>query len=880
MGNEVVARKRVEIPPRIREWLKAGGQFPPHLTLKLHKGNSIDFEVLDRDGNGCIADVGNRVGHKGFTLRVRNRLNNRISAAKICLIEDYTSGKLEEEMILASEIDDRAPVVNYEFVGAVDKFPDQPEDGRWLCFISRWIDGETLEHLLKHSPDTLHPELALLVLNKLLQAVLYLEQKGLKHDDLHLGNVMLSERPAEVRASDPTGDRYTIDIIDLGSMKRQDTPTAKVHDDRSSYAACIAKIHNCLHQQRHIAARYPALLQRLFEFGQRLAEEDPSRQFLTLHSAFEPLDAAKRALHSSLGAPSDGSLESPFAAISAEHLASDRILLQLFVDNLGWLESVRESTPTVLTGPRGCGKSMVFRYLALRTHLATPDAAARALQDLRFVGVYIGCASDLQNDLLWIKRQANRAEELAPQIATFFNLVAARELFRTLSMAAQNEVVGKVLGIDRTSVAGLIRFASEELNLPSAQMAVTGLDPGQSMSDELDRQRIRLARAMLEGKSPDVELPETFLRDLTRAAVKLMPGLNVKPIVFLLDDYTQQRIGEKVQAVLNPILWQRDAACAFKISCEPFGFSNTHINDAKVDQNREYIEVDTGRRMHTGAPAEAGMRRNFVAGLIDKRLEAAGYKGRVTELIGSSEYEHDTDLAIAIRRSGQGKSFPYHGLHVLANAWSGDVATVLFMVREMFQLAHVDASTTARISKQHQHEAIVSVSKALVERVTYCHPFGDEMRGVLDMFARLARRLLLDGPPQKDGDSTKDVPQRRYRLEVVFDEEGGIVDQLSRLTMSEHAGLLYKELIRRSIFIDLGESRSKDQKRTFRIQIRSSLLPHYGTSLVRKNYMAVHNLQEFCLLLNRSPEFETRVWKRGAEAAIGSMNDLFGEGAL
>jgi hypothetical protein len=353
-----------------------------------------------------------------------------------------------------------------------------------------------------------------------------------------------------------------------------------------------------------------------------------------------------------------------------------------------------------------------------------------------------------------------------------------------------------------------------------------------------------------------------------------MPGLASKPLVFLLDDFTQQRLGEMVQSILNPILWQRDAACAFKISCEPFGFSNTHVDDAKIDQNREYILIDAGQTMQSGASDETARRRRFVEGLLDKRLTAAEYTGRADQLIGTSDYKKDTDLALAIRHAGQGRSYYYFGLEVLANAWSGDIATVLFMVREMFHRAGVTRDSITTIARQHQHEAMVHVSRALVDRVGYCHPFGTQMRTILDIYARLARKLLVEGPLQKDGDSPRDLPQRRYRMEVVLDEEGDITEQLTRLTGSDYAASLYKELIRRSIFINLGDSRSKDRKRTFRIQLRSSLLPNYGTSLVRKNYMAVNNLQEFTLLLNRSPEFAERIWNRNN--AMPSVDDLFG----
>ncbi|MBD9435731.1 protein kinase family protein [Pseudoxanthomonas sp. PXM03] len=868
--------RRIQMSDPTKAWLRDGGSFPAFLDITLANASKMQFEILDRLADGRVPGVAERMGHKGFTLRVRSSANNRVYAAKICLREDYSPDKLTEEMTIASEIDAVAPILSHEHVGIVDSLPAQPDPSTvWLCFIGRWIEGSTLERLIESGADKLQPELALLVLKKLLSAVLYLEKKGLKHDDLHLGNVMLSKRPQEIIDSEPGSDQYSIDIIDLGSIKRRDTPTRKLHDDWSCYVRCIVKIHNTLHGDRAIAARYPQLLKGLFEFSQLLSDDDPTRHFIDPASLVAHIDDAKRSMYMAPADVGGSALSSPFTAISAEHLASDRLLLQLFVDNLGWFSSVKDPTPSVLTGPRGCGKSMVFRYMSLRTHLATEETARTALSDLSFVGIYIGCASDLQNDLLWIKREPGRAEHLASQIVTFFNLIAARELFRTLSMIAATDSVGKALGVSQGTISRLAEFSVSSLGLPANHISATGMDSGQGLADELDRIRIKLARSMLEGSSPEVVLPDTFLRDLTRMAVRFMPGLQSRPIVFLLDDFTQQRLGEKVQSVLNPILWQRDSACVFKISCEPYGFSNSHIDDAKLDQNREYIVIDTGQQLLNSAPDIAAQRRRFVEGLIDKRLAAANYIGRVKDLIGESSHKKDTELAISIRDSVQGRSYHYNGLEVLSNAWSGDVATVLFMAREMFHRAGVTQERTALIPHQHQHEAIVYVSRALVERVEYCHPFGSEMRGVLDMFARLARRLLMEASLQTDIDSKLEVPQRRYRMEVDIDEEGALFDQLHRMTGSDHAGLLLKELVRRSIFIDLGESRSKARKRTIRLQVRSSLLPNYGTSLVRKNYLDVRSLHELSLLLNRDKAFVDRVWSRSADLSRAITGDLF-----
>src|SRR5205814_780654 len=138
-------------------------------------------------------------------------------------------------------------------------------------------------------------------------------------------------------------------------------------------------------------------------------------------------------LHSTRAAsprlPQTFTLQSPFEYISAEHIADDRLLVEIFAESCPWLDKVAGPDPVMVTGPRGCGKSTIFRWLSLKAHLHKPSAE---LSSFRIAGFYVSCSSDLQNRLSWIKTPG-LSERFRKEIVHYFNLLVAREIVITLA---------------------------------------------------------------------------------------------------------------------------------------------------------------------------------------------------------------------------------------------------------------------------------------------------------------------------------------------------------------------------------------------------------------------------------------------------------------
>jgi hypothetical protein len=867
------------IAPELMEWITNGGPFPASFDLLTDsRGSVTTYEILDRDALGYIPELKYRTGKKGFVLKVVNQTTKRELAAKLCIPGDYEGKSPSFEVELASKLKGGEDFINLlAGAGRVDAFNGQPatnDQRKWVCFLSDWLEGITLKDCLENTPQAITPSLVAKIAETLIMSTLFLELKGYKHDDLHLANIMLVETDPDRLAIDPSLPPQSVKIIDLGSVKPLDNHTQKADDDWSSIAKCLALLHNHLHKDRAVASRHARFLKCLMEIIEAFADDDPGR-FFPAPAMY--IAKVREAANTLTMLPRSEATFHPFEAISAEHLASDELLLRLFVDHLPWITLLQNPEPAVLIGPRGCGKSMVFRHLSIRTHVSRISSDPEILNRFGFFGVYIGCASDLQNDLLWISRKPGRPQRLSEEITTYFNLVLTRELLRSLAMCASAPKMAATLNLTEDARVKVFEFIKEQLGNTINIIRVAGMDPLQACADVVDRLRLQVSRDMLEERASSVKLAPTFIRELCRYARNLIPGLKTWRIAFLLDDYTSHRLSPSIQSIINTVLWQRDDSHVFKISSEPYGFKPDHVDKARIDINREYTLIDAGQG---SIPAEKEKeRRDFITNLLDKRLLAAGYQGDTASLIGDSEYKHDTDLAAAIRSTkGQrvGQRSHYYGIHVLSNAWSGDVSTILHMVREMFVQAVVDNQTQSRIPDHIQHKSITKVSAALRERVNGYHPFGAEMSRILSSFGELAKKLLIEAPdkPDKGGDVR---PQRRYRLEMSLDFGVNLDDELRKMTNGEGLVALKQELIRRAIFIELRPSRGKESAgtQTVRWQLRSSLLPSFGTSLVRKDYIDIKHIDDFAELLTNPSVFANKAYLRYARPADPLYMDLF-----
>ena len=592
----------------------------------------------------------------------------------------------------------------------------------------------------------------------------------------------------------------------------------------------MAKLHNAVWLDRRQIVAYPKFSPALKSLVASLCDDDPARQFLQSGAIYDAISALADA--SAPGQAENTSFR-PFEALSAEHLAGDQMLASLFVSEFVLFRKIANPEPQILEGPRGCGKSMMFRFLSAPVQLQCTDDPAK----LPFIGVYISCASQLQTQLTPISVTEERLSRYGEAAGTLFQLVVVAELLRTLSTVRSNQLASERLGITQSLTDQVVQRVIDIVPELNVGRRPASMDAARALADDLDQARVRLSHAITNKSAPPFLLADSFLGEVTEVVARARQSDGARPLVFLLDDYTEPRIATSIQKRLNPIIFERRSQHRFKIASEYFGVTFTDIHGVRFTEDREYQVVDAS---HLANPSDSSGRiaEEFIAELIDRRLRLAGWGGNARVLLGRSTFRADVELARQLRRANVGDSASkvrdaYSGINSIAAMWHGDIATMLHFVREIFEEGKVDAKSTGLVSHADQSSAIVRVSKALGSRVGAYDPYGAQMSRLITEWCNFARRVLVSG---RWLDQTGEIPYRLQRVEISTEKPDGIYSELDALSeKSLPAGKLARELVRRAVVIRAPVSRGKEgpHVQTVRWNLRRALLPGFNMPLAR-----------------------------------------------
>jgi len=833
--------KRIELTDSLRRQLLDPQSLPESVTV-----NNKQY----------TPEAAEAAGFKSAVWRVRDELG-RHRALKLCIVEDYLDRSYLHELSLASGLERYQHFAHFVDAALAEVTLGSSPPTKFVCFVEEWIDGLTLERFIAQQNELVTTSFLLAYVKGLAGALNALNTVGLRHDDLHPRNVMLA-RPVP-------GDlfqEWSIKVIDTGSLKPAAAHTTKGKDDHHRFVDHLVLIWNTIHRRRIMSVRDRRFLAETVLLFQSMLDDDPSIALREPSQIVQQFDLA----FTRAASPRQEQVvtpTSPFEFISAEHIADDRLLVKLFARSCPFLEKVDGPDPCLVTGPRGCGKSTIFRWLSLRAHLHKPTAE---VDSFRIAGFYVSCSSDLQNRLGWIRTPA-LAERFRREIVHYFNLLLTREVFQTLSLIAVRSDRQVFWGFGLAEEEELCRFVLGSLGPPS-RPRVQGVSRLVHVAEAIEAEMFATHAQMLRGLNLASFTGDAFLGDLSSLLAKRISFFSRKRITFLVDDFSSHRLPDPVQVVLNQVIWERRPSHVFKLSSEKYGAVLTDALGATVDVSREMIEIDCGREYIALDDADQVDRaKDFAIELLNNRLKTAEYEGTAEALLGPSEWPEGS-LGRALAEKQEGRVLDqYHGLDCISQVCSGDVSTLLLVYRRIFERGGVTRGSTLRVAKTIQHEAIVSTSRELFEAIKRHFPYGQEMYAVVAAAGALVRNILQHGRWVKKGSGT--TPGQCPRIEL--DQREGAAEE----TLSREQRQIAQELIRRAIFIEMEPGLSRHGNvTTLRWHLRRVFLPAFGAALSKNN--AIKKSADWFKFLLTNPRLACEhIWQAWPKASAADQRSLF-----
>ena len=730
-------------------------------------------------------------GNDGLLFRCHSEELGRDLAAKVIPRSNLQHGA-EGEELWRSEVHKanalRNPaVVRVEDIVNWDNIPSQAHSSvadtvDCVVLISEFIVGDCLRNFMKQHPEEITVPFIIDWLRTMLNLFYEMDQKNVKHGDLHSGNMLVEDRSSY----DFIGPRYVLRVTDFGVGDSTSEPRFK--DDYLQLAVVLADLLRKVDSQAcGPRDRYFFDILREHYLARHLVETDPTRDPL----ARKPTELINRLmeLDTEYGRSMDAQnkamrMMTPFDFLSCEQIGEASTLLHaLYSDRFLGLAEIESQNNVVVTGPRGCGKSTVFRSLSLgqktRVGEADPDALA-------YLGIYYRC-----DDLYFaFPRYAVPDREDALDIPVHFVTATllsklldltedwAREYFTEDFLRGEAEVVAQlrsVLGITAPHLpgSGTFRALSTTLNKERAKAA--------------ERQRFVHDRKRQLGVCLSVDV-------LYKACDVLRDHfafVRERPFFFFIDDYSMPKVTRGLQENLNRLFMQRIPGCFFKLSTESaVSFVRNDIDGKTYVESREFILHNLGLvYLHTTVASKLA----FIEDVFRRRLSNSitDYPAsELQDLVGTNATPNNNELARQIRKGEK----PYlWGKEIICSLCSGDIHFVIGLVGDMVRVAGgpeqlVKETMEYRLKQRTQDRAIREAAGGFLKSLRSVPKCGDQLVAIVEAFGNIAHSHLrfLDSKNEEGS-----PPKQATRIEPY-----------QPLSLSENAQLLYNELLRYSVFIE------------------------------------------------------------------------------
>ncbi|MDP3065352.1 MAG: hypothetical protein Q8N08_01310 [Methanobacteriaceae archaeon] len=771
-------------------------------------------------------------GYKGGTFLAYDSLGGKC-ALKLVSIDEYENKPWLREAMKVADLRENENIAKLYDANETEIEIEKGSTQKFAYFSTEFINGITLKQFINEK--IIRIDQIIYVIKGLCGVFNGMKRVGVIHDDLHDGNIML-QSPSQDEAEKT--NLYKVKAIDFGSVKSFETGTKKPIDDYGHFANHIDSMLNKIVPSYHeLSPEEKYLFDRLIILVSRMREPDPTPRlpycdprYIWSYVSYE--QERSRKLKEKL---KDVKLFDPFEYLSADEIGNDELIVELFADNFPWYIDIHDASNTVLTGPRGCGKTMILKYMRFRTRLSSKKLKDK-LKDDSFVGFFVSCQLDLFmkfnfEDIIsdsWLVRS----------FLHYFNMLYLLECIDSIRYGLDEHVLELPIGFVESLQKFVENSIRESLREP---FILKGTDILNVLVSLINKELRETEKELRNKKAPENQTPKDFLINLSKL-IKEIPLFKGKRIFYLLDDYFEPRIPFEIQKSLNRVIFMRQDSHWFKISTVPYGIKFSDLDNNVFEKNREYREINLGNKYL--ALDDMKLKSLFISKIVNNRLRLANYTTTIEIILGESRFPLGT-IGKSLKDETTRKQTKYYGFQVIVNLCSNDISAILDLMRTIFittKSRNESINGSEAISPLIQHDAIFSFSREYLLKLKDIEKIGEKLFEIAQAFGYISQFKLYNKEVKRtEGGKTVVEPYELLRLE--FDESASI---------SPEAENMHKKLLRFGVFIDGGYNRSRRNVLSHRLFFRKIYVPMFHTTYVSRDSLTLSSKHYEYFLLDPS----------------------------
>lgn len=533
------------------------------------------------------------------------------------------------------------------------------------------LDGTLLQSYFSSKNDELSSASAAQIASDLFRIQEELAERRQNHNDLHAGNIIIEKRgDFNFRTGEIDGSIRAV-AIDLGSL---------ADDRRSDGGKYLGDLH-------WVGDHVKRLADALAAKEPSISDDTDTRVAMALRVVSNRVSISTEAQRTPTSEDISAEIRGAFYRTSEPWRPwADRFQLssfrdsynaqtlypwnvpQLLVDPEGeWQRSVCTPGPMIITGMRGCGKTMLLRALqfharAARIERETTDDILRRLRNDRYVGLYVSASSllDFEED------QALEKENLFARLAIAYTLDAARSLvhLQDVDPGSVDQHAHQTLS---STLFGVLQNASP----------IDGSHTIQELQSALERALLQACQTYSSirlGLHPSGAFPA-----LADAIRRCSPVWQSSQVLFLLDEVTTRYLQPgRIDELLSALLFQH-ADCSFKMTSETqtiFLSLNSPGGINPASRGRDFDTFDLGAEVHKRLKQKNG--NQFVQEILAQRAKVTSHPNRLPrDILGDKSL---ADIAKEITTSdptSRKRKEIYQGISALKAVCVGDIGSVI-----------------------------------------------------------------------------------------------------------------------------------------------------------------------------------------------------------